>query len=175
LVSPPESQSQIERGTEPNKKAEKATLHHHRTDRGTRKIKRNLVSQSQVTFCVSALAPCSFCISDRGGCSCAVGEGTGEDWIAGVYFLPCALGGDFTLFESHACLPDSLAYLSSRREVEEEGGTGGNREVEHTNPSSNPSPVVAQLGTTNQILSFSCESFRASVTSWGFIATKFDN
>ena len=42
---------------------------------------------------------------------------------------------------------------------------------EYTKPSSNPSPVVAQLGTTNQILSFSCESFRASVTSWGFMAT----
>jgi hypothetical protein len=30
--------------------------------------------------------------------------------------------------------------------------------------------VVAQLGTTYQILSFSWLSFRASVTSWGFIA-----
>jgi hypothetical protein len=39
-----------------------------------------------------------------------------------------------------------------------------------TSPSSNPSPVVAQLGTTNHILSFSCESLSASVTSWGFIA-----
>lgn len=39
-----------------------------------------------------------------------------------------------------------------------------------TNPSSNPSPVVAQLGTTNQILSFSVESLSASVTSCGFIA-----
>ncbi len=34
-----------------------------------------------------------------------------------------------------------------------------------TNPSSRPSPVVAQLGTTYQILSFSWLSFNASVTS----------
>lgn len=39
-----------------------------------------------------------------------------------------------------------------------------------TKPSRRPSPVVAQLGTTYQILSFSWLSFRASVTSWGFIA-----
>lgn len=37
-------------------------------------------------------------------------------------------------------------------------------------PSSRPSPVVAQLGTTNHILSFSWFSLRASVTSCGFIA-----
>jgi len=42
--------------------------------------------------------------------------------------------------------------------------------VSHANPSSNPSPVVAQLGTTNQILSLSWESLSASVTSCGFIA-----
>lgn len=46
------------------------------------------------------------------------------------------------------------------------------RGCEHANPSSSPSPVVAQLGTTNQILSFSCVSLSASVTSCGFIAAK---
>ena len=49
----------------------------------------------------------------------------------------------------------------------------GKREGENwepTKPSSKPSPVVAQLGTTNQILSFSWLSLRASVTSAGFIA-----
>ena len=109
--------------------------------------------------------------------SCAVGEGR-EEWVTAVYFLPCTLGGDFTLLESHACLPNSLAYVPFYREVGEERGTGeirGNNKREHTNPSNNPSPVVAQLGTTNQILSFSCESFRASVTSWGFMATKSHN
>jgi hypothetical protein len=95
--------------------------------------------------------------------------------MAGIYFLPCALGGDFTLFESHACLSDLLAYPRFHRDIE--GGKGTLRNKREcakgpTNPSSNPSPVVAQLGTTNQILSFSCESFKASVTSWGFIATQ---
>lgn len=37
-------------------------------------------------------------------------------------------------------------------------------------PSSRPSPVVAQLGTTYQTLSFSFDRFRASVTSCGFMA-----
>jgi hypothetical protein len=46
------------------------------------------------------------------------------------------------------------------------GGGGGDL----TKPSSNPSPVVAQLGTTNHILSFRVVSLRASVTSCGFIA-----
>lgn len=41
---------------------------------------------------------------------------------------------------------------------------------EQTSPSNSPSPVVAQLGTTNHILSFSCVSLRASVTSCGFMA-----
>jgi hypothetical protein len=57
------------------------------------------------------------------------------------------------------------------------GQDGGRKEGErergekHTSPSNNPSPVVAQLGVTNQILSFSSLSLSASVTSWGFIAT----
>lgn len=37
-------------------------------------------------------------------------------------------------------------------------------------PSSRPSPVVAQLGTTNHILSLSLLSSRRWVTSWGFMA-----
>lgn len=40
----------------------------------------------------------------------------------------------------------------------------------HARPSRRPSPVVAQLGTTYQTLSLSLESWRASVTSWGFMA-----
>lgn len=44
--------------------------------------------------------------------------------------------------------------------------------VRLTSPSSKPSPVVAQLGTTYHILSFSWLSFRASVTSCGFIAAQ---
>lgn len=51
------------------------------------------------------------------------------------------VGGDLTLFDSQA------------------------------RPSSSPSPVVAQLGTTYQILSFRVLSFSMSVTSCGFIAT----
>lgn len=76
----------------------------------------------------------------------------------GIYFLTGAFGGDLTLFDSHACLDCQ--------------GLDGEREkgVGRTKPSNSPSPVVAQLGTTNQILSFSCVSLRASVTSWGFIA-----
>ena len=38
------------------------------------------------------------------------------------------------------------------------------------NPSSRPSPVVAQLGTTYQTLSLSFWSCKASVTSCGFMA-----
>ena len=56
------------------------------------------------------------------------------------YFFPAGAGGDLTLFDSHA------------------------------RPSSSPSPVVAQLGTTYQTLSFSLSSWRALVTSCGFIA-----
>lgn len=39
-------------------------------------------------------------------------------------------------------------------------------------PSRRPSPVVAQLGTTYHTLSLSLESWRASVTSWGFRAVE---
>jgi hypothetical protein len=82
----------------------------------------------------------------------------------GVYFFPWALGGDFTLLESQAC-----ASTPSVREMERRGEKG--RVIGGpTKPSSNPSPVVAQLGTTNQILSFSWLSLRASVTSAGFMA-----
>src|ERR1700760_3480776 len=76
-----------------------------------------------------------------------------EEWL---YFLG-TLGGDLTLFDSQACDRVSVCW---RR-----GNESG-----HTNPSNKPSPVTAQLGTTNQILSFNCESLSASVTSWGFMA-----
>lgn len=39
-----------------------------------------------------------------------------------------------------------------------------------TKPSNSPSPVVAQLGTTYQSLSFSWSSLSSSCTSAGFIA-----
>lgn len=42
----------------------------------------------------------------------------------------------------------------------------------HTRPSNNPSPVVAQLGTTNHTLSLSWVNWSLSVTSWGVIAVK---
>src|SRR5690349_15030117 len=60
--------------------------------------------------------------------------------LAAAYFFAGAAGGALTLLESHA------------------------------KPSRRPSPVVAQLGTTYQTLSFSLDRCRASVTSWGFIA-----
>ena len=41
-----------------------------------------------------------------------------------------------------------------------------------TRPSNSPSPVVAQLGTTYQSLSFSWSSFSRSWTSAGFIAAR---
>jgi len=72
-----------------------------------------------------------------------------------------AFGGDLTLFDSHAYYNQSLSFPSSMRCF---------RKDERTKPSSKPSPVVAQLGTTNQILSLSCDNFSASVTSCGFIA-----
>jgi hypothetical protein len=81
----------------------------------------------------------------------------------GVYFFPWALGGDFTLLESQAWASTPSVREMERRE--EERVIGG-----PTKPSNNPSPVVAQLGTTNQILSFSWLSLRASVTSAGFMA-----
>lgn len=76
--------------------------------------------------------------------------------------LATVLGGDFTLLDNHACCRESIHQSLPKEEK-------GNRYI-RTSPSSNPSPVVAQLGTTNQILSFKLVSFSSSVTSCGFIA-----
>ena len=81
-----------------------------------------------------------------------------EEWEEVVYFF-AAGGGDLTLFESHAWVMLVFNYVRVKRRC--------------TSPSRSPSPVVAQLGTTNQILSFSVDSLRASVTSCGFIAVKY--
>jgi hypothetical protein len=73
----------------------------------------------------------------------------------------CFCGCDLTLFESHPYAPHvSTAPLQP----------AGENGISRTNPSNKPSPFVAQLGTTYQILSLSCASLSFSVTSAGSIA-----
>jgi len=66
-------------------------------------------------------------------------------------------------------MPAKKKMVSNRLVVKSGDRHIGNVKI-RTKPSNNPSPVVAQLGTTNQILSFSWVSFNASVTSCGFMA-----
>ena len=104
-----------------------------------------------------------FCLWDRMGCA----------WVRGGRRSIFCLGRWGVISRCWRAMPvGNISCLSGYFVVvvgPGEKGGGWERGV-HTKPSSNPSPVVAQLGTTNQILSFSCESLSASVTSCGFIA-----